>query len=350
MKNIKCVTLKLLLLLISCITFITVNGQNFRPNVGIYLFYPAHPLMDQQIYVREEADRIVYQHYNVSGEEVSCNFSGYMIERSEDGLIERVETQSCIIITDEYTYATNHKLLRVAFNLYLLPYYLYYSYDERGRVKVAATYNDENKQELSAETLFTYQDDQTIYTDSGYIHTIIIESRKYPEILTGNPDNIAVKKDTLVTEYVFDTQNRLIRAGEEYYSYQENGGIIHTFYNGAKDEKTENYYDKEGFLRKSTDCIRSQDEWNILKYTLISHYKNGIPLLIDPLVTNMQSIAYGTKGGVILTTETGQLLRIYTFNGQLVKQVNAVPDQLIPLPRGAYIVVVGSRSCKVVVK
>jgi len=330
---------------------LTVSGHDFRPDRGRYLFSPAHPLQEQQVYIRENADEVFYVDYNVVGKEIPSDVSGYRIRRSEDGQTSVVEYLSGVIFVSEYTYSTDNKL-RVEIMNPQLPVsgYIYYTYDQKGRVETIMSYASPDYQNKVEEVLHIYLDDQTIYTDSGYIHTMIRERQSLYGGIEGS-DNIVIKKDTFVTEYVFDKQNRLTREGNHRYTYLESGGIMRTsIYTNEKDRKYESYYDKEGQIRKSVYYIWENDKWEILKYTIISHYKNGQPLATMLVMSDEQLLVYGNRGSIMLTAETEQPVRIYTFNGQLVKQINAVPDQLIPLPRGVYIVVVGSQSCKVVVK
>jgi len=340
---------KLLLLMIKAVVVLTVNGQVFRP-AGRYIFSPAHPLEMQQVYIREDAFEKVFEKYNAIGEELPHDAaSSYKVIRSEDGLTDIIYYSGGVVTTSTCIYDISHKLISEKVD-YGLPYYIYYIYDQKGRVKSTTYCLESELQGRTSEYIHTYLDDQTVYTDSGYVFTMIEEERRWPKPLE-NPDSIIIKKDTLVTEYVFDTQNRLIRAGNERYAYLESGEIICTnIYDSEKNTKYESSYNKNGLRQKTNRYLLRNGVWELEDIEKVFYYKDGVPVSTELVTENILPVVYGTRGGVILTAETEQPVRIYIFNGQLIKQVNAVPDQLIPLPRGVYIVVVGSQSCKVVVR
>jgi len=341
---------KLFLFIIIIFMVTMANGSDFRPERGRYIFFPSHPLLEQQVYIREDALTVEYKKYSAVGEEMPVESSGYKIERSKDGLTDTVYYHYGMPVYVDI-YNDDHKLIAEQVDITFVPGYIYFTYDQKGRVKSASYYLNPDQQDKILEVLHTYQDTQTIYTDSGYIHTIIKESRKWPEVLEGNPDKVIIKKDTLITEYVFDGQNRLIRAGNDRYTYLESEEIIrNSIYDDERDVKYESYYDKKGLRQKTVRYFLKEGMWEISEVEKVTYYKDGVPVSTEPVMASGVSGIYGVCGGIILPTGTDQPVRIYNFSGRLVKQVNAMPDQFIPLLRGMYIVVSGNYSCKVVVR
>jgi len=328
---------KLILLIIMNIVAMLVHAQESYYVPAKIANGPAHPLMEKLEYIRLESDSVEYKVFDGEGNVAGGGRSS--IKSDVNGLIDTVYTYYGLIYKDIYTYDTDHKLLMIQSCYEPANTVNHFKYDTRGRVISIAVFSEKEPLDTARITYITYLDDQTVYTDSGYIHTLIEEIRIESEI---------IKIDTSATEYIFDSQNRLVRAGNSRYYYLPDDGLKVVTDRGMR--KTEVISDKERLNSKTISYALVNGKWKILEYEESYSFKNGVPLTIEPLIADTKLIAYGMKGGFVLTNETECPVCIYNFNGQLVKRINTIPHQLISLPRGVYIVVSGVQSCKVVVK
>ena len=333
-------TNRLILLIIMNIVTMAIDAQDYISVPSKIANGPVHPLMEKLEYVRLECDSIVYKEFNGEGEVTGGGMKFIKSDVSE--LVDTVYTYYGLIYKDIYTYDTDHKLLMVQSCYGPINSASHFKYDNRGRVISIAVFSEIAPLDTGRVTYITYWDDQTIYTDSGYIHTVIKEIKIESEI---------IKVDTSATEYVFDNQDRLVRAGNIRYYYLPDGGLKIVTCGMGGIRKTEVISDNERLNSKTISYALVNGKWKILEYEESHSFKDGVPLAIAPVVVDMQLVAYGTRGGIILPTEADrQPVRVYDFSGRLVKRVNTVSDWFISLPRGMYVVVSGNCSCKVVVR
>jgi len=254
------------------------------------------------------------------------NFSetSAFIERSKDGL------RDTFYYTHHYTnplteiivheYDADNRLISIkskilpAASFYVL---IEYEYDSSGRLTRLA--------EWSLPGVFESYDYSTIvYTDSSYILNDI--------------------------EYVFDAEDRLIRAGEITYSYFENGYSE----NLGPYAKTIYYFLENGYLSKKIFYKLFEEEW--IQHTVWEtayRYKADNPNNPNSNATIKNTLrkVYGIDGAVMIYSGKPETVRIYAVSGLIVRNIQTSPgNQSISLSKGFYIVKMGDQAYKVMVR
>lgn len=335
---------KLLLLLFISMICIPVYA------VYTYTWAPNHPLAEKQQYVRILADSITYKDYNEKNESVSGGYE--VIKRSADGLTETTYLGYGLSSDHIYVYSEDGQLLSWKQLHYYENNQFYqdealYKYDTKGRLIATYSIYHITESDTLENERYIYLDDLTQYTDSGYIHTTVsiktIRNNNKPE----------EKRDTIVTEYVFDNQKRLIRAGKNTYTYFDDGSVMMAVYSISDlqpfNQKTVYINDENGYCQGFKRYILKNNIWHLNESHEITYYYKNDPQSNASIAKNSQNV-YGVEGGIVATTEMDIPVRIYTLNGQLIKRTIANPNQLIPVLKGVYIVIIDKQAYKVVVK
>lgn len=316
----------------------TGNGQEPLYGDNTLKYFPSHPLIEKQEYIRGNADSIVWINMKEDGTETLDSYE--LIKRSVDGWIDTISyftqtapnfVQNTSVMIVEY--ATDNKPVSFWNERSGL---LEYTYDEKGRI----TTNPRTK-----NTIYTYRylDDQILYTDSGYFHTTITSGIPYADGSTGS--------DTITTEYVFDDQNRLIRVGDTHYSYLENGDVMATIFYKSPSGKQVSHYNKNGlYLHYFSYSGSPEYGWTLLGHQRFEYYTKGSPVSTEPVIVDHMPVVYGIEGAVRLKADTEQIVCIYTVNGQRIRKIKMQPGQTEPLPPGLYIITTESHSHKVLVR
>lgn len=317
-----------------------------------YIWAPNHPLAEKQQYIRVLADSIVYKDYDGKNEYVGGGYE--VIKRSADGLTETVRVYYGLISDHIYTYSEDGRYIswKELEDIYGQGKYVraevLYEYDIKGRL--IATYTVDNTiaepDTLESERCI-YLDDLAQYTDSGYIHaTVKISIDRYN-------GEVKEKGDTIVTEYVFDDQKRLIRAGIRTYTYFDDGSVMMTVnqkpYPVYLDRKTEYYNNADGYFIGSKTYVWRNSMWNSYESGEVSYFYNDEPQSSVSVSEPLQKV-YGIEGAIVVTAENDVPVCVYTLSGQLIKKVIAQPHESIPMPKGLYVVIMKGRPYKVLVK
>lgn len=332
----------LLLLLVSVICF---------PVYAVYTWVPNHPLAEKQQYIRVMADSVVYEDYNGKNEYVGGGYE--VINRSADELTEIVRVHYGLIFNYIYTYLEDGRLVswKQLEEIYGQGQYVraevIYEYDIKGRLIMAYVLDDNNILPDTLESDRTiYMDDLTQYTDSGYIHTTIkVKRSQYNGV-------IKEKRDTIVKEYVFDDQERLIREGTQTYTYFNDGSVMMTDNQNPDpvylSKKTEYYNNADGYYLGSKTYIWKNNMWNLHESDKVIYYYDNPQSNVS--ISESSQNAYGIEGAIIVNAEEDELVCIYTLNGQLMKKAIAQPDLSIPMPKGVYVVTIRGKAYKVIVR
>jgi hypothetical protein len=153
-----------------------------------------------------------------------------------------------------------------------------------------------------------------------------------------------VKRDTTVLEYVFDSEKRLIRAGDVVYTWLEDGGYIETAAYRTV------YYNSKGYPEKMRYSYL-YDGANVEAETVYSYISTSQqPQSPAPAEAVSGEEVYGTENGIVVKSANPVRATIYTVDGKLVKQTSVNEDGgLIGLPGGLYIVRTEKASYKVFV-
>lgn len=227
-----------------------------------------------------------------------------------------------------------------------------YEYGQDGRLLKHKTYKLEGGGSTSLDKIFTYK---YVMTDSGYISNDSIEY-----ILDKKGRLSKLKFLKAKNEYVVDSVGNRYRVGDFYYSYFDGGYTELRYYHrgkmiwGAPDAwvKTDYFFQKNGYSSKEITYLKEKDEtkWKKLRHDEYAYsYSAGNPH--SNLVIQKPGKVYAAEGAVVIENEQPALVAVYTFGGQLVEQRRMVAGiDRIPLPKGLYIVVVGRRGHKIVVR
>ena len=182
------------------------------------------------------------------------------------------------------------------------------------------------------------------YSDSGYM--TIQEFAAH--------DTVPYRIDSV--KYVFDSQGRLVKrlqSGKTVeYEYTENG--YEEYENGIK--QTEYKFQNDGYCTEiiqyaPLDAAVFPPIYSIKSMEKISYFKNGEVIVGNESFEEIAPKAYGVQGGIAVNTEKALPVSIYSFSGSLVKQENvSAGNNIIPLPKGIYVVVIGQMSYKVFVR
>lgn len=321
------------------------------PVYAVYTWAPNHPLAEKQQYIRVMADSVVYEDYNGKNEYVGGGYE--VINRSSDELTEIVRVYYGLISIYIYTYSEDNRLLSwkdamydMESNLIILSEAIY-EYDQKGRL--ITTYSVDYtiaEPDTLVSGKYIYMDDLTQYTDSGYIHT------KVEINIIRNSQEVKEKRDTIVTEYVFDDQERLIREGTRAYTYFNDGSVMMTVNQNPDpvylSRKTEYYNNADGYNLGSKTYIWKNNMWNLHESDKVTYYFDNPQSNVSLSESSLK--VYGIDGAIIVNAEEDVPVCIYTLNGQMMKKAIAQPDASIPMPKGVYVVTLKGRTYKVFVK
>lgn len=308
--------------------------------------------------------------------------SGFDIyKRSEDGLRDTLIGGWGLARNLEYVYSPEGKLVEFSELMYdfietevgtvagteLIARPLQaYQYDAEGRIAVILLldYGLSRFYDYVQNTIVDIDDDgelssitQVVYNDSGYV----CQTMSYVKTIISGKDTVILRHDT--TEYVFDSENRLIR-----YRYNQNrdivyeytdSGYIRYYYSGPSQMlvpmKAEHIYDDEsGLIQKRIHYSMVRDEWE-LSYATTYIYSYGSDALRTTTTSNDSATslnrAYGVSGAIVVELEHSARLEIYSVGGQLMHRERlAAGRSYIPLASGIYIAQIGEEVFKLIVK
>jgi len=285
------------------------------------IHHPVNPQIGQP---RIMADTIFVKH--TWGDDTNPNElpgePSAIIKRCEDGLRDTFYYRGYTNEIRVLEYDTNNRLISVQIKNELMDFFdvrAEYVYDSSGRLT-----------ELSEWSLpgdFENYDYSTIvYTDSSYVLNQI--------------------------EYVFDSEDRLIRAGEVRYSYFEDGyeEILGSY------EKMTYIFLANGYLSKRTFYQKQHEngEW-FLKETWETTYRYTSDNPNNPngntTIETTSRKAYGVNGAVMIQSDKMEKVRIYAVSGLLIRELQTSPgNQSIALSKGFYIVLIEDKAYKVMVR
>ena len=153
-------------------------------------------------------------------------------------------------------------------------------------------------------------------------------------------------------EYVFDSEERLIRAGDILYSYFEDGyeEILSSYEKMTYHFLTNGYLSKRIFRQK----LQEDGEWFVsqtweieYRYTSDNPHNPNNNTTIETTPRN----AYAVEGAVIIQSGQMETVRIYTVSGLLVRELQTTPGiQSVALSKGFYIVLLDGKIYKVMVR
>jgi hypothetical protein len=153
-------------------------------------------------------------------------------------------------------------------------------------------------------------------------------------------------------EYVFDSEDRLVRAGEVAYNYFEDGyeEILNSF------EKMTYHFLESGYLSKRTfhRKLQADGQWFVSEtWETEYRYKDGNTnnpssnIAIDTAFPKV----YGTEGAAMIHADKPEKVLIFSIAGTLIRNVQTVSgNQSIHLPKGIYFVVIENQTYKVMVR
>ena len=258
-----------------------------------------------------------------------------------------------------------------------------YVYDEMGRISEIRT----TKNHDGGATVMVYDTIKYDYTFKPYGSSVTLKRNTIytPDdsivVLYFNKGYGTIEMDenqqTIVREYHFDEQNRLIRFLTSYmcvtetatsdsdesackesviidYKYTDNG--YEEYVNDVKIAEyrfqSDGYcteYHRYNYLDETTRPGADPPRWVLASIEKYSYYKDGeIIVKNDDVAKGNAPKVYGVQSGVVVNAGNPVLVRIYTFSGSLVKQQQVLAGpQIVPLTKGFYIVIVGQMSYKI---
>ena len=281
----------------------------------------------------------------------SPNSSLTVYKRSKDGLRDTVFSHSGASRIDEYVYSPEGRLVesRELYPARSNATGTVYQYDEEGRI-AAIVYNNGGSTiyDYSQNTIInrnnkdgTYKMTKVVYNDSGYL----CQTTEYQTVNLSGKDTTILKYDTI--EYVFDSENRLIRRSGTVFEYNDNGYCSYNYWN-----KEEFIFENEFEPKKIIYYQLIGNEWKVYGTTNFSYYydnkmtnANGIPVLIN------LSKVYGAAGLVVVELEQPAQINIYSINGQLMKRQRLESGRsYVPMVPGIYIAQINNDVFKLNVK
>ena len=284
-------------------------------------WYISHPVKPQKGQPRILADTVKIKH-GWGGEALNLQ-SSTVIKRSNDGLRDTLYTDGIINNLEHitvYEYDTDNRLINVRDSSdNVNSFYLSeeYEYDSFGR--------QTKESEWSIPGIFINYDYSTfVQTDSGYFLNQM--------------------------EYVFDSEDRLIRAGEKTYSYFEDGFVEFD----PQRSNTMYYLSENGYRLKrivyqgTLEQLAHAEIWET-EYLYKADNPNN-PSSNTSIENRLRKV-YSTDGAVIVHSDIPETTRIFSVSGILVRTIQTVPGiQSIPLPKGFYFILTGDKAYKVMVR
>jgi len=318
-----------------------------------YKLYPGQEILFPGSYTEmyydgiPKADIIAWQPYDLDGNLLKNRFEhfGGRQERihSENGLQDTVFHKSGIIRTYAYDYFTDGKIKSRKHINYYTPgvhYEHHYEYDTKNRLTLHnyMSYNREiiTKYDYKENTIT--QTEKNMQTNKTTVTITFISFIGNGYIAETNGEKV---------EYLFDENKRPVKAGNILYEYFD-GGYRKIDYSNTTAPRTDYYYNQNGYLSQTIEYIMSGDDW-VHDATYIYTYTGG------DFTTSLVNIekshhVYGGKGTLVVETEKPLLVCIYLLNGKLIKKEKiSSPHNMLPLPSGIYIVIIGNETYKVII-
>lgn len=286
-------------------------------------------------------------------------------KRSEDGLRDTIFGYSGAIRVTELVYSPEGQLVtlnnlipdpaNITELVFITDSKTNYQYDAEGRIAVITTVangNDEGSRffDYTQNTIIAKSKngqvtDSTyvLYTDSGYVCHV--------------SDGSYWGNDTL--EYVFDSENRLIRQvkyrpislyggkSETVLEYNDHG--YWAINDSSKAEYL--YFEKESQLKKVSIYELTIHGWEVYQTTDYVLYYGDTALDIDEPCIKKTAKIYGVAGAVVMELENPMQVTIYSISGQLIQRQYFDSGRFhIPMIPGFYIVQAGKDVFKLKVK
>jgi len=324
--------------LLSLVIFFLCTHYTFAQNP-----FPETPFNKEFAGVRVFADIRTAKAYDSKGNLKEHNGTVLtQFKHSENGLTDTITTYSCLIAETIATYSEDGKLVfRKDDDMFETDF----SYDSEGRIQSKYT------------TIYGYRGidekfiDGTETTDFDYVQNTIHfkgyrEGKLYKESLTYiqyTDNGYITKTNGVQTEYVFDSQQRLIRNGDIIYDYFENG-----YTETTKSRKSEYYFLENGYWSKYVEYILKDGNWEHTETVNFTY--DDLPDSNQEIKTNSYKVST-RKGGIVIETEAPAQIAIYSINGQLInmKRISA-GKEVFNISKGLYIVNIGRESHKIIVK
>lgn len=338
--------MKTLLYIIAFVLFAdAVSAQRYTIHYQAY-YAPETPftgIFSEKRAITHETKRFDANGQLIQEEEGSCGGSTTHIHHSADGLADTLFSGGCVRILQVLTYSSDNRLK--TWELFSLGRFTDFEYDEQGRIaSITAGGSRFTPLEEDAEiTRFDYVENtitvesivdgvssytvtQIHYTDSGYI----------------------AEKEGGHTEYVFDEQDRLIRAGDNiFYHYTDS-----SYFKTEGEDRWEYVFKAEqGYLSAIYGYKHVGEEWILtgssqLSYTFPSSPPSGNQALSD------EGKIYGIEGALVVELSKKATVAVYSLSGALVKTqpVEGGESACIHLQRGIYVIRTAYGSYKAFVK
>ena len=285
-------------------------------------------------------------------------------------------------------YNENDRLISYSGNLkypYMYSHYEYnYEYDEEGRIQQIAltNYQDEDAHVITYDTTkydYTFKhlwDSETIlvntiyenndstfvyYTDNGY--EII-----YNAYGDGHYETVTYKFDDKgrMSEYIINYVTPMPTSSnpstyvdyptvmnpiKREYKYTDSGYKV--YINSVLYEEYK--FQDDGYLVEYLKYIvpiySTNPEYNeLVSIDRYSYFKDGEVIVSNDNITEKAPSVIGIQGAVIINTDKVVDVSVYTFSGNMIKQVRtSVGEISIPLSKGLYIITANSISYKILV-
>lgn len=328
---------------------------------------PVHPLMPEYYpYINAarivDADSIYYNETTYNGIFPNSGYKKYT--RSADGLKDTILTSIGLMSCRVDEYFPDGKLIsrkeliperaQDYSTLWAEEQTTYNEYDSDGRIIstivydmdknliVSWTYEYTGNSVIPATVISTEINRPTTvkkfsirHTATGYVFEQITESTDYV--------HNTVRRDTTEREYVFDPENRLIRAGDAVYTYPEEGGYVETL------SYRTGYYNRQGYPEKFYTYYGGE----LVQMTEITYFSNESqqnPNPPQPTDAVSGEKVYAARNGVVVQSANPVSVTVYSIDGKLVKKTFVDGNNgLIKLPGGFYIVKTEKASYKVFV-
>jgi YD repeat-containing protein len=282
---------------------------------------PSHPLKPLIGQPRILADTLFIRH-SWANDLYPAEPSSVAIERSKDGLRDTLFYADYVNRISVREYDADDRLISVRERIppdnsfHVIEEY---EYDASGRLTKLS--------EWSVPGVFKNYDYSTIvYTDSSHI-------------LNG-------------IEYVFDSEDRLIRVGEVTYNYFEDGyeEILNSFDKLTYHFLENGYLSKRIFHRK----LQADGQW-LINETWETEYRYKDDNTNNPnsniIIETAFPKVYGADGAAMIHSDKPEKVRIFSIAGTLVWNVQtASGSHSIPLLKGVYFVVFENKTYKVMVR
>jgi len=320
------------IILISCTHYVSAQTP-----------FPETPFNKEFAGVRVLANTRTVKTYDAKGNLQEHNGTVQtQFKHSNNGLSDTITTYSCVIAETIATYSEDGKLV--------------YRKDD-DMIETEFIYDSDNRIQSINTTLYGYigydkfaNGTETTYFDYTQ-NTIQFKSYRggnlYKESLTYiqyTDSGYITRINEKETEYVFDSEQRLIRNGNIKYDYFENG---YTETNNST--KREYHFLDNGYWSKYLVYTLTNADWKLAE-TAILTYDDDKPNSNKEIKTNSYKVST-TKGGIIIETELPIQVAIHSLSGQLIKMKRiSTGKEVLTISKGIYIVTIGKESHKIIIK